>query len=79
MPQRLDLTDDERAELIQAVRGLIDGDRFPLSARVRRLKSILAKLDPEAERPAAIPYPPPLTSAEPSLLYAKLRGSRRRR
>jgi hypothetical protein len=75
----LDLTEEERAEALQAIRAAIDGERYVLSPRVKRLKSILAKLDPEAERPTAIPYPPPLPSAEPSFLYAKLRGVRRRR
>ena len=74
-----DLTPEEYAEIVRLVRAAIDGDRYPLSVRAKRLKSILAKLDPEAERPTAIPYPPPLPSAEPSFLYAKLRGVRRRR
>jgi hypothetical protein len=73
------LTPEEYAEIVRLVRAAIDGDRYPLSVRAKRLKSILAKLDPEAERPAVIPYPPPLPSAEPSFLYAKLRGGRRRR
>ena len=74
-----DLTPEEDAEVLRPVRSAIDGDRYPLRPRSKRLKSILAKLDPEAERPTAIPYPPPLPSAEPSLLYAKPRGGRRRR
>jgi hypothetical protein len=74
-----DLTPEEDAEVLRPVRSAIDGDRYPLWPRSKRLKSILAKLDPEAERPTAIPYSPPLPSAEPSLLYAKLRGGRRRR
>jgi len=68
-----DLAPDEYAEIVRLVRAAIDGDRYPLSPRM------LAKLDPEAGRAAAIPYPPPLPSAEPSLVYAKLRGGRRRR
>ena len=64
-----DLTPEEYAEIVRLVRAAIDGDRYPLSVRAKRLKSILAKLDPEAERPTAIPYPPPLPSAEPSFLY----------
>jgi hypothetical protein len=31
----LDLTDDERAELIQVLRQIVDYDRFPLSPRVK--------------------------------------------
>src|SRR5215471_17563891 len=42
----LDLNDEERDELVRALREVIDGDRFPLSQRVRRLKAILDKLDP---------------------------------
>jgi hypothetical protein len=74
-----DLAPEEYAEVLRLVRSAIDGDRYPLSPRSKRLKITLAKLDPEAERPAAIPYPPPLPSAEPSLLYAKMRDGRRRR
>jgi hypothetical protein len=48
------LAPEEYAEIVRLVRAAIDGDRYPLSARVRRLKSILAKLDLEAERPPAI-------------------------
>ena len=75
----LDLTEEERAEVLQAIRAAIDGERYVLSPRVKRLKSILAKLDPEAERPTAIPYPPPLPSAQPGFLYAKLKDGGRRR
>jgi hypothetical protein len=64
-----DLTPEEYAEVVRLVRSAIDGERYVLSPRVKRLKSILVKLDPQAERPTAIPYPPPLPSAEPSFLY----------
>jgi hypothetical protein len=74
-----DLTPEEYAEIVRLVRSAIDGERYVLSPRVKRLKRILAKLDPEAERPTAIPYPPPRPSAAPSFLYAKLKGGRRPR
>ena len=74
----LDLTEEERAEALQAIRAAIDGERYVLSPRVKRLKSILAKLDPAPSATVA-PYPAPRPSAEPSHLYAKLRGVRRRR
>jgi hypothetical protein len=61
---RLDLTDDERDELLRALRGIVDNDRFPLSPRIRRLRQILDKLEPPA--PAAEPYPPPKAPGEPS-------------
>ena len=33
----LDLTDDEKAALIELLRGTIDRDRFPLSPRIRAI------------------------------------------
>jgi hypothetical protein len=50
---RLDLTDDERDELLRALRGIVDNDRFPLSPRIRRLKAILDKLSPPPPAAAA--------------------------
>jgi hypothetical protein len=48
-----DFTEEERAEVIRAIRAAIDGDRYVLSPRVKRLKSALAKLAPaSAERTA---------------------------
>jgi hypothetical protein len=40
----LDLMDEERAELIELLRDTIDRDRFPLSPRIKLLRSILEKL-----------------------------------
>jgi hypothetical protein len=73
-----DLTPEEYAEVVRLVRAAIDAERYVLSPRVKRLKSILAKLDP-APSATVTPYPAPRPSAEPSFLYAKLRGVRRRR
>jgi hypothetical protein len=42
-----------------------------------KLKALLAKLEPEVEK--LMPFPPPMPSAQPSLLYAKPRGGRPRR
>jgi len=39
-----DLVPEEYAEVLRLVRSAIDGDRYPLSSRVRRLKTILDKL-----------------------------------
>jgi hypothetical protein len=41
------------------LREKIAADRFPLSPRVRRLKSALAKLDPSAAPQRSEPLPPP--------------------
>ena len=73
-----DLAPEEYAEIVRLVRAAIDGERYVLSPRVKRLKSILAKLNP-APSATVTPYPAPRPSAEPSFLYAKLRGVRRRR
>jgi hypothetical protein len=52
----LDLTDEEAAALLRELDGIIDGDRYFLSDRIRTLKSIRAKLRME---PAREPLPPP--------------------
>jgi hypothetical protein len=70
-----DLTPEEYAEIVRLVSSAIDGERYVLSSRVKR---ILAKLNP-APSETVTPYPAPRPSAEPSFLYAKLRGVRRRR
>jgi hypothetical protein len=75
----LDFTEEERKEVIQAVRAAIDGDRYVLSSRVRRLKSALAKLDPASAERLVTRLPPPKPAGTPSLVYAKLSGGRRRR
>ena len=56
----LNLTPDERAALTKLVRDMIAADPYPLSPRIRRLKSLLAKLDPKP-RPL-----PPAKRVEPS-------------
>ena len=71
---RLDLTDDERDErdeLARALREMINRGRFPLSARVRRLKAILDKLDPPPR--SSTPFPGPKPQAEPSHALRKRR------
>jgi hypothetical protein len=52
------LTDDDRADLARFLREAIEADRYPLSPRVRRLKALLAKLDPSPV-PVVEPLPPP--------------------
>jgi hypothetical protein len=54
-------TPEERGELLKLLRDTIAADRFPLSQRIRYLKSALAKLDPAAApAPAAEPFPAPV-------------------
>ena len=47
----LDLTDEETAALLRELDGIIDGDRYFLSARIKTLKAIRAKIRPEPVRP----------------------------
>ena len=70
----LDLTEEERAEFVQTIRAAIDGDRYPLSGRAKRLKSILAKLDPGSVERAVTPYPAPKPAGTPSFLPARKKG-----
>ena len=50
---------------------------YVLSPRVKRFKSILAKLDPASAERAVMPFSPPKPAGTPSLLLAKKRGKRR--
>jgi hypothetical protein len=53
----------------------IDGDRYVLSPRVKRLKSALAKLDPASvERTVAL-LPPSRPAGTPSLVYLRLKAA----
>ena len=46
----LDLTDEETAALLRELDGLIDGNRYFMSQRVKTLKAIRAKIGPFATR-----------------------------
>ena len=52
--ERTSLTDDELAAVAEALRRLIEEDRFPHAPRLDPLKAALGKLDA-----AAKPTPPP--------------------
>ena len=49
--QRLDLSDNERAILITALRRLVDLDPQPLSPQIQALKDILERLEPQKPQP----------------------------
>ena len=59
---QLDLTDEETAALLKELDGLIDGNRYFLSPRIKTLKAIRAKIRPE---PVREPLPPPPKRYEP--------------
>ena len=73
--KHLDLSDDEAAALVALLTSTIDGDRYPLSRRVRALKAILAKLRPE---PVREPLPPPKVYAPPKATAESRRRAARR-
>jgi hypothetical protein len=54
-----DLTDDDKAVLVELLRDTIAADRFPLSPKIKRLKAIPAKLDSPTPRPEPLPPPKP--------------------
>ena len=66
----LDLSDEEAAALLRELDGLIDGDRYFLSPRIKTLKAIRAKLRLE---PVREPLPPPLKPYEPPRATARQR------
>lgn len=74
-----DLTDQDYSDLASLVRNAIAAEPYRVGPRISRLRALLAKLEPELESPAAIPFLPPLPSAVPSLLYHKMKSGRRRR
>jgi hypothetical protein len=65
----LDLTEEEAAALLKELDGLIDGDRYFLSPRIKTLKAIRAKLRPEPVR-ELVP-PPPNVYAPPRAIAAE--------
>ena len=66
----LDLADDETAALLRELDGLIDGDRYFMSPRIKTLKAIRAQIRPE---PAREPLPPPPKQSAPPRATAKQR------
>ena len=64
----LELTDEEAAALLRELDGIIDGDRYFLSERIKTLRAIRAKIRPEPVRePLPSPpkqYAPPRASAK---------------
>ena len=66
----LDLTDEEAAALLRELDGIIDGDRYFLSERIKTLRAIRAKIRPE---PVREPLPPPAKQYAPPRATAKQR------
>jgi len=60
----LDLT--ETAALLRELDGLIDGDRYFMSPRIKTLRAIRAKIRPEPLAPPPKRYAPPRATAAQS-------------
>ena len=69
----LHLIDEQASLLLAELDRIIDGDRYPLSRRIRALRAIRALLKPYPERPSPLPpqkpYEPPSRGQ-----YRKRRG-----
>ena len=76
---RSDLTEDDYTDLAGLVRTAIEAEPYRIGPRINRLRLLLAKLELQRDEPAVTPYPAPRPSGEPSFVYAKLTGGRRRR
>jgi hypothetical protein len=75
----LDLTDNEKAALVELLRETIDRDRFPLSPRITQLRAILAKLAPEPAQPEAPRSQPPRPTPNPRSRQGAVLAKKRRR
>jgi hypothetical protein len=71
----LDLSDEEAAVLLKELDGLINGDRYFLSSRIKTLRAVRAKIRPE---PVRQPLPPPTKRYEPPRATAQQRRRRGR-
>ena len=71
----LDLTEEEAALLLKELNGIIDGDRYFLSYRIRTLQAIRAKIRPELKRE---PLPPPAKRYRPPRATSASRRATRR-
>jgi hypothetical protein len=69
----VDLTDEELAAVIAALKEKLDRDRYPRAPRLEPFRVALAKLDPTAAPRSVAPPKPPLPQAGPT------RGPRARR
>jgi hypothetical protein len=62
----LDLTEEETFALLNLLTETIENDRYPLSPRIRTLRSILAKFGPMAPAPPPPARPPTPEECAPS-------------
>jgi hypothetical protein len=59
----IDLPDDELAAVAAAIRGVIEGDRYPHGPRLDPLRAALARFD-TASKPTPDPKAPPPVKAD---------------
>lgn len=68
-----DLTDEEQAAVVTALRQLIDADKFQFSPRLKPFKSALAKFDPPKPK---TPPPAPIAGASEAAIRRRRRAKR---
>ena len=71
----LELTDHEAALLLKELNGIIDGDRYFLSERIRMLNAIRAKIRPQPAR-EPLPLPPGNIARQRASAAKRRRGAR---
>ena len=59
----IDLPDDELAAVTAAIRGVLEGDKFPHAPRLVPTRMALAKFDEAAAEPTPQPKAPPPSQA----------------
>jgi hypothetical protein len=73
-----DFSDEEHAAVVAELRKLIADDKFPLSPRLKPLKSALAKLDPQQPcKPKSPPKPPIAGASEAAIRRHRLTDNTR--
>ena len=70
---RVTFANDSLCRTLGDPREAIHAERIRIGPRIKKLRGLLAKLDPASTERAVTPYPPPRPSAEPPLSEAKRR------
>jgi hypothetical protein len=60
----IDLPADELAAVTAAIRGVIEGDRYPRAPRLDPLRAALARFDAASSNPDSHPKAPPAAKAD---------------
>jgi hypothetical protein len=64
------LTDEDYSDLTKLVREAIDAERYRIGPRIKKLRALLARLDPASTERTVTPYPPPRPRPNPACFIA---------